>query len=102
LDLANDIIRHSRLTIYSGNASSPNSGASGACLLDDVMAIKNDTIVFKAIKDLSLHFDNSYEFNSILDVLTEYTEQDSKDKICSRLFHFTAPGGKSRIIANVD
>lgn len=101
----NKVEKHSRLSIYSGNASSPNSGASAANMLADVGAVQKDAKLFKAIKELSSHFEGHKEFHKLVDTLAVNVALDKEfisDKIHSRLFHFTAPGGKPRMIANVD
>jgi hypothetical protein len=54
---------------------------------------------------LASHFQGYQEFSYLLDTLRENIKIDKEfasDAIHSRLFHFTAPGGKARIIANVD
>jgi len=91
------------LFIYSGNASSPNGGHSSINYLADVAAVMKDQKLKDSIFGLIEHFKFGSELRKIIDILmvnidTEYT----KDKIHSRLVTFTAPGGKSRIIAVVD
>lgn len=119
-----------KLTIYSGNASSPNSGASSSKIIEDIVAIRNDKKLCDAIAGLSKHFEGDQEFktlrNTLLATVTKsvfryppaikvvgkpdienavatIVEKSKADDIKhSRLFHFTANGGKARIIANVD
>jgi len=119
-----------KLTIYSGNASSPNSGASSSKIIEDIIAIRNDKKLTDAIAGLSKHFDGDRDFSTLRNTLlatvtksvfryppaikvvgkpdienavkTITSKQESEDIKHSRLFHFTANGGKARIIANVD
>lgn len=113
-----------KLTIYAGNASSPNSGASSSKIMEDIIAVRNDETLTDAIAALSLHFTNSAEFAVLRNTLIDSTEvpirtfgkkdiedalakldekgNDEENLVHSRLFHFTASGGKARIIANVD
>lgn len=94
-----------RLTIYSGNASSPNTGASTTRLLDDVAGIIQDERILNAILTISDKFKNGSDFRYFLLTLKENIQIDPdflKGKIHSRLFHFSANGGKARMIANVD
>lgn len=101
----NKINKEINLTIYSGNASSPNSNASATKLLDDVAGVLNNKSIYHSIIGLATHFKNGDEFCYLVNTLTENIQIDKsfmKDKICSRLFHFTANGGKARMIANVD
>lgn len=96
---------YSKLSIYSGNASSPNGGASASNLYKDVAAVGKDTLLYNAIINMAKHFKGSTEFSLLLNTLNLNVKIDAefvKDAIHSRLFHFTAPGGKARIIANVD
>lgn len=93
------------LYIYSGNASSPNSGASSTKLLDDVAGVIKDEKLLNSIMLLSRHFKGFKHFSYLLETLMTNVKIDPdfmKRKIHSRLFHFTAPGGKARMIANVD
>jgi hypothetical protein len=104
LDLE-EIKSYSNLSIYSGNASSPSGGASSSNILQDVAAVSKDTVLFTAIKNLASHFKGYREFVLLIETLALNVSIDkefAKDAIHSRLFHFTAPGGKSRVIANVD
>jgi len=122
------------LTIYSGNASSPNSGASASKIIEDTMAIRDDKVLTDAIAGLSAHFHGNEEFSTLRNTLLATVTTDRRkqpfpfppasamfrnpeaseavtliqekqngvDLKHSRLFHFTANGGKARIIANVD
>jgi len=118
------------LTIYSGNASSPNSGASSSKIIEDIVAIRDDKTLTNAIANLSKHFEGNQEFttlrNTLLATVTKSvfkypprikvvgkpdienavelitSKEEGQDIKHSRLFHFTANGGKARIIANVD
>lgn len=90
-----------RLSIYSGNASSPNSGASATKLLDDAAAVKEDRKLSKAILSWSKNFEGSEQFDYLVRILFENI-RDMPGRIHSKLFHFTSKGGKARIIANVD
>lgn len=104
LDLST-VKEYSKLSMYSGNASSPNGGASGPNMFKDVAAIAADPSLFDAILALSSHFKGSTEFHLLVETLAANVAIDkefSKGAIHSRLFHFTAAGGKARIIANVD
>lgn len=89
------------LKMYSGNASSPNSGSSSSKLLEDAWAVKNDEKLSNSLFSLSKYFKNHEELEYFLLTLFENV-RDLPKAIHSRLFHFTAPGGKARIIANVD
>jgi hypothetical protein len=94
-----------RLSIYSGNASSPNSGSSSTKILDDVAGVIQDDKLLTSIKNLSKHFKGSEQFLYLINTLEENIRIDPDfmiGKIHSRLFHFTASGGKARMIANVD
>jgi hypothetical protein len=100
-----EVESYSRLSIYSGNASSPNGGASSANLLKDIAAINNDPLLHDAIRKLASNFKGWKEFDLLLETLilnVSIDQKFGKDAVHSRLFHFTAPGGKSRVIANVD
>lgn len=93
------------MSIYSGNASSPNGGASSSNLFKDVAAVGQDTQLASAIIKLASHFEGYNEFGPLMESLIINVQLDKdfiKDAIHSRLFHFTAPGGKSRVIAQVD
>lgn len=122
------------MTIYSGNASSPNSGASASKIIEDTMAIRDDKVLTDAIAGLSAHFKGNEEFSTLRNTLLATVTTDRRkqpfpfppasamfrnpeaseavtliqekqngvDLKHSRLFHFTANGGKARIIANVD
>jgi hypothetical protein len=106
LDLdIDELNEYSKLSIYSGNASSPNGGASSSNILKDVAAVSQDKELFDAVKKLASNFEGNKEFLLLLETLALNVSVDKdflKDTIHSRLFHFTAPGGKSRVIANVD
>jgi hypothetical protein len=90
-----------KLSIYSGNASSPNSGASATKLIEDAHAVKLDEKLKDSIIGMAKEFSNGQHFVYLAEVLFANI-WDMKDTIHSRLFHFTAKGGKARIIANVD
>jgi hypothetical protein len=94
-----------KLVMYSGNASSPNGGASGVNILKDVAAIGNELRLQNAIKNISSFFEGSRDFRTLLDALLLNVMIDKefcKDAEHSRLVTFTASGGKSRIIAVAD
>lgn len=91
------------LFIYSGNASSPNGGHSSVNYLADVAAVMADRKLLDAIYGMISHFKFGSEFKKIIDILIVNIDQEYlKGKIHSRLVTFTAPGGKSRIIAVAD
>jgi len=99
------------IQIYSGNASSPNSNASSAKIMEDVAAVAHDPVMLEDIMLIAEKFpggDNLIQLlkNLIADVKMNYKRYFNEKKEIlvrhSRLFHFTAPGGKSRVIANVD
>jgi hypothetical protein len=74
-------------------------------MFKDIAAISKDSKLLNAILALSGHFKGSDEFHLLVNTLVANVQIDedfTKDAIHSRLFHFTAPGGKARIIANVD
>jgi hypothetical protein len=57
--------------------------------------------------ELTSNFDNAHDFKSLIGYLSDNIdyfdlEPTEKEDIHSRLFTFTASGGKSRVIANVD
>jgi hypothetical protein len=94
-----------QLLIYSGNASSPNGGASGINLLNDIAAVSKDQRLLTAIRSLSTCFKGHKEFLTLLDAIILNISIDPefmKDKYHSRLVTFSAPGGKARVIAIVD
>jgi len=67
--------------------------------------VYKDTVLLQSVRALASQFRGSNEFLLLLDTLVANVALDKdfiKDAIHSRLFHFTAPGGKARIIANVD
>jgi hypothetical protein len=96
--------------MYSGNASSPNSSSSSGKILHDLKSVTEDTTLFNAIFQLAENFENFQDFKKLvlmlsdnLEFFKEELEQNQEpDPIHSRLFTFTAKGGKSRVIANVD
>jgi hypothetical protein len=93
------------LFIYSGNASSPNSGHSNVNYLADAAGLYKDKLLFLAVCNLAECFKNGYNLVNIVEILIANIADDdqySKDKEHSRLVTFTAPGGKSRIIAVAD
>jgi hypothetical protein len=93
------------LLLYSGNASSPNSKSSSSKLIEDLDAVYRDKNLWDAIINLAKNFKGSQDFISLINHLSdniEYFDLENESPIHSRLFTFTAPGGKSRIIANVD
>jgi hypothetical protein len=91
------------LFVYSGNASSPNGGHSSINYLADAAAVKGDNRLKEAIFDIIANFKNGHEFRQIMEILMVNVDDDyQKDKIHSRLVTFTAPGGKSRVIAIAD
>nr|QXN75367.1 MAG: RNA-dependent RNA polymerase [Grapevine-associated mitovirus 14] len=96
-----ELNRDISLKIYSGNASSPNSGSSSSKLLEDAWAVKNDTKLSNSLFSFAKNFKNHDQLEHFLLVLFENV-RDLPKALHSRLFHFTAPGGKARIIANVD
>ncbi|AGT55877.1 RNA-dependent RNA polymerase [Ophiostoma mitovirus 7] len=94
-----------KLYMYSGNASSPNSGPSAKNLLKDVAGVLNDSKLMNSIKSMSSYFQGGKELLDIINSVSLNIELDKefcKDAIHSRLVHFTAPGGKSRLICVVD
>jgi len=96
-----------KILMYSGNASSPNSSSSSSKLINDLNAVWKDERLRDAIKRFVNNFENAHDFNSLIGYLSDnidYFELEETDKedIHSRLFTFTASGGKSRVIANVD
>lgn len=91
---------YDELFVYSGNASSPNGGHSSVNYLADAAAVKKDPKLRDAIYELTQHFKYGKEFCDIVDILfVNIDEEYARDKIHSRLVTFTAPGGKSRVIA---
>nr|UNG44318.1 RNA-dependent RNA polymerase [Fusarium asiaticum mitovirus 7] len=119
------------LVMYSGNASSPNSKSSSINLWSDVLAVSNDKKLLDNLITLSTQFSRAEQFSELLNHFLLRKEIDGqmawhwKEKplsmfeankkglkykdfknrepeIHSRLFNFTAPGGKFRVIANVD
>nr|UTR30267.1 RNA-dependent RNA polymerase [Hymenoscyphus fraxineus mitovirus 2] len=94
-----------RTSMYSGNASSPNSGSSSTKITDDVAGVIQDEKTTASIKNTSKHFKGSEQFLYLMNTLEENMRIDPDfmtGKIHSRLFHFTASGGKARMMANVD
>lgn len=99
------MIGHDRLFMYSGNASSPNGGHSSVNYLADIAGLRREPELWNSTRRLAQHFANGKEFTNIIDNIAEIADYDPKykdDKIHSRLVTFTAPGGKSRVIAVVD
>jgi hypothetical protein len=96
------------LTLYSGNASSPNAKASASKIEQDIYAVYNEPDLKKSIFSLASHFDEFNKFSVLCDKLYDFAQlkwlhaPHVDAMIHSKLFHFTAPGGKARIIANVD
>lgn len=96
------------IKLYAGNASSPNSGASAKHLESDLRAVSYDQKLWDSIMSFGMNFENFHEFYYLLNCIQtgqanlKGLVKDGEIPIHSRLFHFTAPGGKSRIIANVD
>jgi hypothetical protein len=90
-----------RLSIYSGNSSSPNSGASATKIIEDAAAVRLDTKLKEAIFGFAKEIPEHHHFIYLVEVLFENI-WDLNNTIHSKLFHFTAKGGKARIIANVD
>lgn len=105
------------ILMYSGNASSPNSGASGINLLMDAGAIRSDLRLLNAIRNISRCFGNSEAFLLVLDTFgqkqkgknwfKEFNFETGKrgdpiQQVHSRIVTFSAPGGKQRVIAIVD
>jgi len=93
--------------MYSGNSSSPNSSSSSSKLINDLNAVSKDEKLRTSIFNLVKNFDNYRDFETLVTYLEDnidYFERDENDldDIHSRLFTFTAAGGKSRVIANVD
>jgi hypothetical protein len=96
-----------QILLYSGNASSPNSSSSASKMIDDLDAVRKDKDLYTALESLAKNFNGSKDLFLLLEHLNDdiyKTQVQAVDKktIHSRLFTFTAPGGKSRIIANVD
>lgn len=91
------------LFIYSGNASSPNGGHSSINYLADIAALMKDQKLLDSIFGIIKHFKFGSELKKIVDILIVNIDKEyTNDKEHSRLVTFTAPGGKSRIIAVVD
>lgn len=90
-----------RLVMYSGNASSPNSGASTNNLYNDVAAVAKDNKLWNNIIVMAGFFKNGDDLIKLITGIKENISIKS-NVIHSRLFNFTAQGGKARIIANVD
>jgi hypothetical protein len=99
------IVGADKLFMYSGNANSPNSGHSSVNYLADVAGLLNSPELYESVLRLAGHFRNGEGFKNIVTNLQWYAAADpvyQKQKIHSRLVTFTAPGGKSRIIAVAD
>lgn len=61
------------MSFYSGNASSPNSGASSSKLTEDVIAVSRDKGLLDAIHDVSRPFRNYLEFSQLYAELSLYS-----------------------------
>jgi len=99
------IFDHDKLFIYSGNASSPNSGHSSINFLQDAAGLYKDKTLFDNVMDLAHCFSNGTNLKNIVDVLIDNATWDRNymnDKLHSRIVTFTAPGGKARIIVVAD
>nr|UNG44319.1 RNA-dependent RNA polymerase [Fusarium asiaticum mitovirus 8] len=104
------------LVAYSGNASSPNSKASSTNIITDLLAVCKDRKLWNAVIAISRQFENGQHFTRFLleaekakikftshhNISYKNIEEGKYNYIHSRLFNFTAPGGKFRVIANVD
>jgi hypothetical protein len=91
------------LFIYSGNASSPNGGHSSVNYLADIAALMTNQPLLQNIFGMISHFKFGSELRTIVEILMVNIDKDYLNgKEHSRLVTFTAPGGKSRIIAVVD
>jgi len=93
--------------MYSGNSSSPNSSSSSSKIIHDLNAVNKDKKLCDSIFNLAKNFENYRDFESLVTYLKDnidyFEREDNGDSdIHSRLFTFTAAGGKSRVIANVD
>jgi hypothetical protein len=74
-------------------------------MFKDIAGVASDPKLLNAILALSGQFKGYKEFHLLVNTLVTNVQIDKefmKGAIHSRLFHFTAPGGKARIIANVD
>lgn len=96
-----DLKKEVTIKFYSGNASSPNSLSASTKIFEDAWAVKSDKRLKEAILSLARHFNGGREFIYFVETLF-LNLSDLGKTIHSRLFHFTAPGGKARIIANAD
>lgn len=96
-----DLNKNICIKFYSGNASSPNSLSASTKIFEDAWAVKNDKRLKEAIFGLVRHFSGGDQFTYFVETLF-LNISDLGKAIHSRLFHFTAPGGKARIIANAD
>lgn len=97
--------KFNELFIYSGNASSPNSGHSSVNYLADVAALYNDSSLLRSVLSLALCFKNGTALKNIVDILVANVAWDKEylsGKVHSRTVTFTAPGGKARIIVVAD
>jgi hypothetical protein len=86
------------LFVYSGNASSPNSGHSSVNYLKDVAGLIKDKDLYENVISLALQFKNGSNLKNIVDILAENVKYDPdfvKDQEHSRIVTFSAPGGKS-------
>jgi len=102
---ADKLNKFNELFIYSGNASSPNSGHSSVNYLADVAALYNDRSLLQNVVALASCFKNGTALTNILDILVANVAWDKEylqGKVHSRTVTFTAPGGKARIIVVAD
>jgi len=112
-----DVKSHIKLLLYSGNASSPSGGASSINILHDVLALSKDSCLWQCAHDLAKNFEGYNLFSDLVNniqrnvtdsasiadpVYTLYTDKESEKCLHSKVFTFTAPGGKARIIAMAD
>jgi len=98
------IKHYCKLSIYSGNASSPAGGSHDTNILTDVNAILSDESKRKAIYQVSSQFSGFSDFQILIDTLYENIKLDKDFAMTphSRLVTFTAPGMKARVIAVAD
>jgi len=114
-----DIKPHIKLLLYCGNAASPSGGASGINLLNDVLAIARDSRLWLAAHNLASNFEGYEVFSKLVNAINDNMlshriidnewvaikrgDIDPELKLMhSKVFTFTAPGGKARIIAMAD
>jgi len=100
-----------KLFIYSGNASSPNSGHSNINYINDAAGLYKDKVLYQSVKDLAGMFTNGQKLHELLYAIIEqrveadpitHLEEFISQNEHSRIVTFTAPGGKARIIAVAD